>query len=227
VEGIDELYGAIVRGENARVRELVAATPSLARAANDEGLPALVLARYVENREAFDALLSAGPPLDVFEAAQTDNVDRLRDLLDADGALARAYSRDGFTALHLAAYYDAPNALRLLLDRGADLEAVTKNFLTNMALHAASAAALGYLEACRILLERGANVNAKQHGANTPLHTAGFRGDRELAELLVRHGADPSITNDEGQTAADVARSRGSSQVSALLRANAGSRVRG
>jgi ankyrin repeat protein len=225
MDDIDELFGAIVTGEHAQVRELIAKRPELARATNAEGLPAIVLARYMGNREALEALVGAGPPLTLFEAAQIDRADRLNELLSADRDLTRAYSDDGFTALHFAAYYDAPNALRLLLDRGADTEAVTKNFLTNMALHAASAAATGRIEACTVLLEHGANVNAKQHGGNTPLHTAGFRGDRELADLLLRQGADPAMTNDDGQTAADLARSRGSSQLSALLRAHQGARV--
>lgn len=215
-----ELYRAIVRGENARVREILTQQPEFARAKNDEGLPALVLARYVGNTDAVKALVSAGPPVDVFEAAQIDDVDRLEEILRADGDLARAYSPDGFTALHFAAYYDAPRAMMLLLDAGADIEAVTTNFLRNMPLHAGSAAAVGHIQACTLLLERGANANARQHGGNTPLHSAGFRGDRDLAELLLRHDADPSEKNDEGQTAAEVARSRGSSQLSALLRAH-------
>jgi ankyrin repeat protein len=173
----------------------------------------------MHNREAFDALVAAGPPLDVFEASQVDDTARLQALLGEDRSLATAYSADGFTALHFAAYYDAPRAMRLLLDHGAGTEAVTKNFLANMPIHAAAAAAVGHVDACRILLDAGANANARQHGDNTPLHTAAFRADRELAELLLARGADPSAKNADGQTAADIARSRGSSQLSALLRA--------
>jgi ankyrin repeat protein len=219
MDDLNELYRAVARRENARVRELVATQPALARAKNDEGLPVLVFARYMGNAEALATLIDAGPPLDVFEAAQIDDVDRLQALLDAEPSLASARSDDGFTALHFAAYYDAPRAMRLLLDRGANTEAVTKNFLTNMPIHAAAAAAVGHLDACRILLDAGADVNARQHGENTPLHTAAFRGDRELAELFFAHGADPSAKDVDGQTAADIARSRGSSQLSALLRA--------
>jgi ankyrin repeat protein len=94
---------------------------------------------------------------------------------------------------------------------------VTKNFLTNMPLHAAAAG--GHRDICALLLERGANVNARQHGGFTPLHTAGFRDDREMAELFLRHGADASLRSDEGQTAADSARSQGHIPLAALLRA--------
>jgi ankyrin repeat protein len=220
VDTIQQLYRAVARAENKRVHEIVSGHPDLARAKNDEGLPVLVFARYMGNADAFSTLVDAGPPLDVFEAAQVDDVARLQALLDEDRALANSYSADGFTALHFAAYYDAPGAMRLLLDRGAATGAVTKNFLANMPVHAAAAAAVGHVQACTILLDAGAQVNARQHGENTPLHTAAFRGDRELAELLLARGADPAATNADGQTAAAIARSHGASQLAALLRAH-------
>jgi ankyrin repeat protein len=212
-----ELFDAIARSDVERVSELVRARPELARCKNADNLPALVFARYAGNEEVFDELLAAGPPLDVFEAAQTDSVTRLRELLGADASLARAYSDDGFTPLHFAAFYGAQAAVELLLDRGAETEAVTKNFLSNMALHAAAAGGHGAI--CELLLTRGANVNAKQHGGFRPLHTAGFRDDRSMAELFLRHGADASAPSDEGQTAADSARSQGNAVLAALLRA--------
>lgn len=216
------LFEAIARRDMRRVRELIGARPDLARSANADGLPVLVFARYVGEAAIVEALLAAGPPLDVFASSQIDDKDALRRLLDASPELVFAYSDDGFTALHFAAYYGAPAAMRLLLDRGANGEAVTKNFLMNMPIHAAAAAAVGRLEACETLIECGANVNARQHGGNAPLHTAGFRGDRGLAELLLRHGADASAMNDDGQTAAGIASSHGFSQLAALLRAHEG-----
>lgn len=215
-----DLLNAIGRGDLDRVRAIVSARPGMARSKNADSLSVLAFARYIGNVDVLDAVIAAGPPLDLFEAAQVDDVDTIRELIDARPELVRTYSDDGFTALHFAAYYGAPAALRLLLDRGADTEAVTTNFLKNMPLHAAAAAADGHLEVCELLLDRGANVNATQHGGHTALHTAAFRGDRSLAELLLRHGADAFEKNDEGQTPADIARSRGSSQLAALLRAH-------
>jgi ankyrin repeat protein len=220
MEDIDVLFSAVATNDADCVRAITSAHPERARASNTDSLPVLVFARYMGDADVLDTLLSAGPPLDGFEAAQIDDVRALRQLLDASPELVFAYSGDGFTALHFAAYYGAPAAMRLLLDRGANVEAVTKNFLTNMPIHAAAAAAVGHLEPCEILLERGADVNARQHGGNTPLHTAGFRGDRALAELLLQHGAAPAAKNDEGQTAAGIASSHGFSQLAALLRAH-------
>lgn len=214
---IDALFSAVAAGDAPRAREIVRAQPELARCKNADTLPLLVFARYVGVPEVFEALLAAGPPLDVFEAAQADAVERLRELLDGDPSLVRAYSDDGFTALHFAAFYGASRAVAVLLDHGAGTEAVTTNFLANMALHAAAAG--GHRDICATLLERGANVNARQHGGFTPLHTAGFRDDRQMAELFLRHGADASAKSDEGQTPADSARSQGHLALAALLRA--------
>jgi ankyrin repeat protein len=40
-----------------------------------------------------------------------------------------------------------------------------------------------------VLLEAGADPNARQHGGFTPLMGAEQNGDLDLAELLIRHGA--------------------------------------
>jgi ankyrin repeat protein len=140
-------------------------------------------------------------------------------LVTADASLTGAYSDDGFTALHFAAYFGATDAMAALLDAGASTEAVTKNFLTNMPLHAAAAG--GRIEACRLLLERGADVNARQHGGYSVLHSPCFVNNREMAELFLAHGADPSAAADDGKTPADVASQQGNIELAALLRARA------
>ena len=172
----------------ARRRRSCASSPELSRCKNADTLPVLVFARYIGDTGVFDALLAAGRRSTPSRRPQANVVDRLRALLDADTPRVTAYSEDGFTALHFAAFYGARESATLLLERGADTEPVTKNFLANMPLHAAAAG--GHRDVCALLLEHGANVNAKQHGGFTPLHTAGFRGDREMADLFLQHGAD-------------------------------------
>ena len=103
-----------------------------------------------------------------------------------------------------------------LLEGGANIEAVTKNFLSNMPLHAAAAG--GRIEACRLLLRHGADPNAKQHGGFTPLMTAAHQNNRELAELLIVRNVNVDARNDEGKTAADVGASLGNMELSARLR---------
>jgi uncharacterized protein len=73
------------------------------------------------------------------------------------------------------------------------------------------------VEAARHLLEHGAPVNARQQGGWVPLHAAAQNGDRAMVELLLRHGADVTLANDEGKTAAMIARDKGHTDVAGLL----------
>ena len=65
-------------------------------------------------------LLRPDGELSVFEAAAFGRLARLGELLDEDPSRASAFSEDGFTALHLAIFGGQEGAVRLLLERGAD-----------------------------------------------------------------------------------------------------------
>jgi ankyrin repeat protein len=125
--------------------------------------------------------------LDIFEAASLGDVARLIELLAADPTLAEARSDDDFTALHYAAFFDGPEAARLLVEHGADVNAFADNDLGVHPLN--SAAAAGRHEVATILLEHGADPNAPTRSGFTPLDVARENGDEKLAELLRAHGA--------------------------------------
>lgn len=64
----------------------------------------------------------------------------------------------------------------------------------------------GWLPAMRYLVEvQGADVNARDENGYSPLHNAASRGDLELIEYLVEHGADVSVVSRRGQTTVDMA----------------------
>lgn len=165
------------------------------------GPSALMLAVYSGDADEVERLLTLEPELDVFEAAALGRVERLRELLDAAPELARAWSPDRATALHFAAFFGQPGATRVLVERGADLEAVSPTFGDVTPLH--SACASGERESARILLEAGANPNVRQQGGFTPLHAAAQNGDEELARMLLARGADSEAATDDGKTARD------------------------
>ncbi len=158
---------------------------------------------------AADALVAASSrgDLDVFETAALGMVPRLRTLLDEDASVVNAWSADGFTPLHFAAFFGHPEAAKLLVERGADLDARSTN--RDFALDAAplhSAAAAGQLEVCRVLLDAGADVNAVQHGGYTALLDAAANKNGELMELLLERGADHSARLDDGRGADELIR---------------------
>lgn len=64
----------------------------------------------------------------------------------------------------------------------------------------------GWVPAVRYLVETlGADVNERDYNGYAPLHHAASRGDTELIQYLVDHGADPTLVSREGQTTVDMA----------------------
>ena len=164
-------------------------------------------ALYEGDRDRGERLLAEQDAVDVFEAAAFGRVDDLRRLLDEDSALASAFSGDGFTALHFAAFFVQPESAALLLERGADASARARNPMAVEPLH--SAAAANQTRIAQLLLEAGANPDARQEGGFTAIHAAAQNGNAELVDLLLRHGADRAAATDDGRTAEQFARESG------------------
>ncbi|HEX5480601.1 MAG TPA: ankyrin repeat domain-containing protein [Dehalococcoidia bacterium] len=219
MEPVPSLFKAVYDGDAQALAAMLGDDPSLARARNADTLSVLHFARFMGKAQILETLIAAGPPLDVFEAAALDRLQRVAELAGADRVLLAARSADGFTALHLASYYGAPDTARWLLENGADVNAMTENFLENMPIHAAAAGR--HIDICALLLERSADVNARQHGGFTPLHTPAQHGDRAMVELFLERGADPEAKTDEGKTPADIASGQGNIEIAALIRAAA------
>jgi ankyrin repeat protein len=211
-----EMMDAVAAGDADRVAALVAQDPALAMARGTDGVSALLLARYRFDRPTMDALLAADPDLDVFEAAALGRIDRLRERLADDPGSVTAMSPDGFTALHLAAFFGKTEVTRILLAAGARVDTYTTNDFANQPLHAAAAGR--HIEVCRLLLAAGADVDATQHGGFTPLHEAAQHGDAEMVELFLSAGADPRVAVEEGGTPADLAEAAGHHDVANRLR---------
>ena len=164
-------------------------------------------ALYDGDRQRAQELLGGDAELDVFHAAAFGRERRLRELLDADLALARAWSPDGFTALHLAAFTDEVGAAQLLIERGADLEACSRHESIRARPLNTAAFARAH-NVAELLLRSGANPNGTGEAGFTPLHAAAQHGDGELARILLERGADPDATTDEGRTPRDLAQGR-------------------
>jgi ankyrin repeat protein len=75
--------------------------------------------------------------------------------------------------------------------------------MANTALHAAAAGK--HADIVKLLLDHGADANARQHGGWAPLHSAAQNGDLESARALTDAGADPSVRADNNQQPMDLA----------------------
>jgi len=68
------------------------------------------------------------------------------------------------------------------------------------------------------LIAHGAEINARAPNGNTPLMMAAKYGPYDLSAVLVKLGADPSLHNEQGSTAADFAASAGYEPLAKWLR---------
>ena len=147
-------------------------------------------------------LLRPDGELSVFEAAAFGRLERLGELLDEDPERVQAFSDDGFTALHLAIFGGEEGAVRLLLERGADPNVLSRADIAKVP-PLGTAAFAGSTPIARLLLDSGADPNVRGEGGFTPLHAAAQNGDEELARLLLERGADPAAATDDGRRPAD------------------------
>ena len=212
----DEMIAAVKAGDADGLRGILERDPTAAGAYADGGDSPLLLAVYHGCRDLAELLLAHGRRPDAFEAAALGDVDTLRAALDAEPGVVTAYSADGWTALHLAGFFGSVPAVRLLLERGANVNAWSLNAMRNTPLHAGLSGPLPH-EGARLLVEAGADVNARQHGGYVSLHSAATRGEVATLDLLLDRGADPDTAADDGRRPIDFARERGHAQAVARL----------
>jgi ankyrin repeat protein len=209
------LFEAIEASDVDRVRALLAQDPSLADARDPSGVSALLRARYRLDRALVSAVRSHVGDLDAPEAAALGELDRLVVLLDADPSLVEMRTPDGFTLLHLAAFFAGVDTVRLLLARDVDVDVHGTGWMTGTALH--SAVSAGDADAVRALLDAGADVDARGSAGHTPLHGAAHSGRAQIVRALLEAGADRSLTNDGGRDARSFAEESGDAATIAML----------
>lgn len=211
-----ELFAAIAAGDDAQLSALLVQQPALVNTRSQAGVSSVLWAYYTGKTDLLPILFAANPLLDVYDAAALGDQNRLRELLSDEPVLARGYSQDDFTALHLVAFFSgSTEAASMLLKAGAEVDAIARNSQQVTPLH--SAVAGGHSAIARLLVEHGAGVNIRQKDGFTPLMEAAQNGDASLVDFFLQHGADPTLATDSGRTAADCARQAGHAELAAKI----------
>jgi uncharacterized protein len=202
-------------------RDTEAARAALARDASQAtdplpgGLSPLMFALYNGAQEIAE-LLRAYRPLSLHEAVALDDTPAVaRHVLDAPDAIRR-HSVDGWTPLHLAAFFGQRDALLVLIGLGAPIDSISENPMQNTPMHAAIAGPAGE-QMAPLLIGFGADVHHVGGSGITALHLAATRGFNGLTRLLMARGVDRSLKTEDDKTAADLARERGHLDVAQLL----------
>ncbi len=232
MQPVDRLVAAALQGRVDQVRQMVAADRALLSARNMFGAGAVHAARYGGQDAVLELLRDLGLAVDGFLAAELGCPPQLSEVIAADAGFAGRFDQRGTTALHSAVYWGQFHAAELLLDAGADPNAVSRDgFLHIAPLGSAIATTPGIpqpsdsedavLDLVRLLLERGADVNGRRGDGMTALHTACWRGLSRVAQELLAAGADPASTATagphQGQTPADTALAQGHLVLAARL----------
>lgn len=159
---------------------------------------------------------SADPKLGpaIVYAAQQKSYDALQALLLSPATRVDARNAAGETALMYAALNGELEVVKRLLARGAEV-----NQPGWTALHYAASG--GQLSVVQLLLERHAYIDAPSANGTTPLMMAARQEHPTVARYLVEQGADPSLANEAGLTAADYFEARKDSANAAWMRERA------
>jgi ankyrin repeat protein len=225
------IWGAL---DPAKVRLLVEAGAAVNVRSKLGRTPLLVAAGRPGSGEAVRLLLSKGADSKVadvrgstplVEAARVDDIDMLRLLMSAPVNI-NAGGFVGMTALNLAVGHANLPAVKLLLEKGADVnvanvsEVKVKNGLIALSrMTALMSAPESSPEVMDALVKAGANVNARDIRGMTPLMLAVATDspDPRIVRLLLDHGADTDVKSTAGERALDWAKKFNQPEILRLL----------
>jgi ankyrin repeat protein len=183
VEGgiVATIFELIENGDTEGIRALLATDPAARDARNAEGLSPLLDAAYKGRGPAFSAILEAGEPSDPWDRVVGGYADGL--------PAPDAWSADGFTGLHLAAFVDNVPGATALLAAGADPNVLARASFARVT-PLGTCAFSGALGVARLLLEHGADPHIGEDGEYTVEAEAIARGNQDLARLIEAAGIE-------------------------------------
>jgi ankyrin repeat protein len=192
------------------------AAPETWRLRNESG-ESLYLFSVFRGRTKCAELLKRRGPLSLHEAALAGDLSRVEELAKAAPSIVDLLSPDGWTALHLAAFFGNDAVILSLLEQSADARIQSRAMEQNLPLHAACAGRRTGAKAFAALIAATGDPDALQKQGYTALQIAAGNGFSEAVEALLAAGADRSKKTPDGKTAADLARERGHAELAKRL----------
>ncbi|HOY15145.1 MAG TPA: ankyrin repeat domain-containing protein [Saprospiraceae bacterium] len=214
---IKELDELMKKRDTEGILELLDSNPEVLNELNENGSTGFAIIAYSGMPEVFAKAISLKETFTYHEAILAGKIEIVKGYLDADlPNRLNEYSNDGFAPIALAAFFNQIEIAELLAELGADPNLAATNPTKVNALHAAVAKENTHL--CKLLIAKGANVNASQMADVTPLHSAVHRGNVELTRLLLDFGAQPDLKMQNGDTAMIIAEREGHQPILDILR---------
>jgi len=137
----------------------------------------------------------------IWQVAASGDISQLKTLVEVDGNTVNAVDKFGNTPLHHAAWNGEVEAMKWLIDQGAEVN--INNYSQWSPLHWGTRN--GQLSGINLLLEYDAEVNTAGHLEQTALHLAAKYEYKKIISRLLEAKADPNATDALGQTPMHIA----------------------
>lgn len=141
----------------------------------------------------------------LFEAINRNDIEMIKELIRSGHNVNARHHKNYMTPLMYACGKGSSKTVSLLLEAGADVNAVrSKRSNPETAIHRAHS----HADITALLINAKANVNAKDNYGNTPLYVPVSKNNIKTVKLLIDAGVDVNSLNKYQETALDCARSK-------------------